>query len=180
MRILMAIRVFFRILLDGDAAQRIHAALGADVTKASKPPQETAATSPPSSTRPAVRSDALTLLATLQREARFLDFIKEPLDQFSDAQIGAAARDVHRDCGAALERMFALAPVRSEEEGTEIEVAAGYDVVRWKLTGNVQGNPPFRGRLAHHGWEARTCELPAWSGSKEAARVLAPVEVEIE
>ena len=55
-------------------------------------------------------SEAITLLAALQREARFVDFIQESLDGYSDAQIGAVARDVHRDCGAVLTRMFALRP----------------------------------------------------------------------
>ena len=72
-------------------------------------------------------SEAITLLAALQREARFVDFIQESLAGYSDAQIGAAARDVHRDCGAVLERMFALRPAVAEEEGTEVEVPAGFD-----------------------------------------------------
>ena len=58
-----------------------------------------------------MRSDAINLLAALQREARFVDFIKEPIAGYSDAQIGAAVRDVHRDCGALLERLFGLKPI---------------------------------------------------------------------
>src|SRR5207302_2940697 len=49
------------------------------------------------------RGEALTLLAVLQREARFVDFIKEPIAAYTDAQIGAAVRSVHKDCAAALE-----------------------------------------------------------------------------
>jgi len=126
-----------------------------------------------------VRSDALTLLSTLQREARFVDFIREPLDSYSDAQIGAAVRDVHRDCGDVLERLFALRAIASEEEGAEIEVAAGFEAARYRLTGHVTGEPPFRGWLRHHGWEATRVELPSWSGTKAAARTIAPVEVEL-
>jgi hypothetical protein len=129
---------------------------------------------------PPARSEAITLLAALQREARFVDFIQEPLGAYSDAQIGAAARDVHRDCGAVLERMFALQPIVDREEGAEIEVPAGFDPGRYRLTGNVAGEPPFRGPLVHHGWEATRCELPAWSGSKTSARVVAPAEVELK
>ena len=51
-------------------------------------------------------------MAALQREARFLDIVKEPLGQFDDAQVGAAARDVLRDCGDVIERMFAVQPVK--------------------------------------------------------------------
>jgi len=90
-----------------------------------------------------------------------------------DAQIGAAARDVHRDCGTVLQRMFALRPAVADEEGKDVEIPAGFDAGRWRLTGNVTGEPPFRGRLVHPGWEATACELPTWSGSSKAARIVA-------
>ena len=125
------------------------------------------------------RSEAVTLLAALQREARFVDFIKEPLDGYSDAQIGAAARDVHRDCGKVLDRLFAIRALNDQEEGSTLEVAAGFDAGRYRLTGNVAGNPPFRGRLVHHGWEAGEVQLPEWSGTTQSARVIAPIEVEL-
>ncbi len=119
-----------------------------------------------SSRRKPVRSEAITLLATLQREARFVDFIKEPLDGYSDAQIGAAVRDVHRDCGKVLDRLFAIRAMVDQEEGSPVEVPAGFDAGRYRLTGNVAGDPPFHGRLVHHGWEAAEVQLPAWSGTQ--------------
>src|SRR5207302_3717082 len=109
------------------------------------------------------RSDALTLLATLQREARLIDFVMEALSGYDDAHIGAAARDVHRACAAALERMFALRPLRSQEEGAPVDILAGYDSAQLTLTGNVTDQLPLRGTLVHHGWQAMQCELPAWS-----------------
>jgi hypothetical protein len=180
MRLLLAVRVFFLILFDRSAAQAIQLALAPESGAAADSGRTSAK---PTDRKPAGksgRSDCLTLLATLQREARFIDFVQESLEGFSDAQIGAAARDVHRDCGQVLQRLFAIQPATGEAEGAELEVASGYDPGQWKLTGKVQGEPPFRGRLAHHGWKATKCELPAWSGSKEAERVLAPVEVELE
>jgi hypothetical protein len=125
------------------------------------------------------RSEAVTLLAALQREARFVDFIKEPLEGYSDAQIGAAARDVHRDCGKVLDRLFAIRAIDSQDEGSSLEVPDGFDAGRYRLTGNVAGNPPFRGRLVHHGWEAGEVQLPEWSGTQQSARVIAPIEVEL-
>jgi hypothetical protein len=125
------------------------------------------------------RSEAVTLLATLQREARFGDCIKEPLDGYSDAQIGAAARDVHRDCAKVLDRLFAIRALNDQEEGSSLEVPAGFDAGRYRLTGNVAGNPPFNGRLVHHGWEAAEVQLPEWSGTQQSARVIAPIEVEL-
>ncbi len=118
-------------------------------------------------------------MSALQREARFVDFIQESLAGYTDAQIGAAARDVHRDCGTVLARMFALQPAVDKQEGDEVEVPPGFDPARWRLTGNVAGEPPFRGRLVHPGWEATACELPSWSGSAAARRIVAAAEVEL-
>ena len=98
---------------------------------------------------------------------------------YSDAQISAVARDVHRDCGAVLKRLFALRPAVDREEGTDVDIPAGFDPTRWRLTGNVAGEPPFRGRMVHPGWEATLCELPTWSGSPASVRVVAPAEVEL-
>ena len=48
----------------------------------------------------AQRDGALALLALLQREGRLVDFLREPLDGYGDADIGAAART----CTAAARR----------------------------------------------------------------------------
>lgn len=137
-------------------------------------------TKPEPAKRGAVRNDALTLLAALQREGRFVDFVKEPIAGYSDAQIGAAVRDIHRDCGALLERLFGLQPVEAAVEGAEIEVPEGFDPARIRLVGKVTGQPPFRGQLCHHGWEATRCELPEWTGSERSLHVIAPAEVELK
>ena len=178
-RIVIAFRVFFATLFRAQVAREVERVLSgtgqptpADAQPAPKPE--------PKKPRAPVRSEAVTLLATLQREARLVDFVKEPLDAYSDAQIGAVARDVHRDCGRVLDRLFALRPIVTEEEGTPIDVPAGFDAGRYRLAGNVAGEPPFRGPLRHHGWEATRLELPSWSGSAAAARTVAPVEVELK
>jgi Domain of unknown function (DUF2760) len=187
MRLWTAIRAFFVVLFNREVAEQVREIL--DRRKLAKPtPIEEAAKveiqkpepkKPPAPKAP-VRSEALTLLATLQREARFVDFVKEPLAGYSDAQIGAVARDIHRDCGAVLDRVFSIARVFTQEEGAEVEVPEGFDAGRYRLTGNVVGEPPFCGRLVHHGWEATKVELPAWSGTESAARIVAPVEVELK
>jgi len=188
-RLVNAIRVFLLTLFSAAVAAEVQALFerralaraGRDagaVKPAAPKARPTEPKRPPQPPAP-VRSDALTLLATLQREARLADFLKEPLAGYTDAQIAAAAREVHRDCGRVLERLFALAPVVGQEEGTDLEVPAGFDAGRYRLAGNVVGQPPFRGRLVHHGWEAAKCELPAWTGSSSAARIVAPVEVEL-
>jgi len=181
-RIVLAIRVFFLTLFSAAVAEGVQRLLGERNRDRGAPGEPAAVPKAPAAPgrRAAVRSEALTLLATLQREARLIDFIQESLGGYSDAQVGAAARDVHRDCAKVLSRLFAIQPIVFEPEGAEVEVPAGFDAGRYRLTGNVAGEPPFRGRLVHPGWQATLCELPSWSGSAEAARVLAPVEVELK
>ncbi|MFN2546972.1 MAG: DUF2760 domain-containing protein [Myxococcales bacterium] len=110
--------------------------------------------------------EPLQALAALQREGRLIDFCEEDLAGFSDAQIGAAARTVHDGCRKALRSLVTLTPVRSESEGASIEVPTGFDPRAVRLTGNVVGNPPFKGVLRHHGWRA-------------GEAVIAPAEVEL-
>jgi len=176
----LALKVFFRALRDRTFAAQLGRLLQGQALTLSttEAPLAGRLRADPGAQAP-TRSDALTLLATLQREARLIDFLMEDLASYDDAQIGAAVRDVHRDCAAALERMFALRPLRSQEEGSHVEILAGYNSLQVKLTGNVPGQLPLRGTLVHHGWQAMQCELPAWSGQEEAARVIAPAEVEV-
>ena len=123
---------------------------------ANRPPGQVGVQPPP-----VARSEALTLLAALQREARFLDIIQEPLGSYSDAQIGAAARDVLRNCAAVLARWFALAAICwRKKKGVPWRCRAGYDPQRFRVVGNVSGDPPFRGQLVHRGWLATKCDLP--------------------
>jgi len=178
-RILLAIRVFFGTLFSGATARRVEQALSGPEPAEKPGPKAKQPASKPAAPKPPARSEALTLLAALQREARFVDFIKEPLDGYADAQIGAVVRDVHRDCAAVIERMFALKPILTDEEGARVTVPAGFETARYHLTGNVTGEPPYEGQMVHHGWKAAKCELPTWSGSPKAAKVVAAVEVEL-
>lgn len=182
MRIFVAFRAFFAALFSGTRAKAIGEVLagGRSEPKAERIEQPVQPKPVVNRPIPPVRNDAVTLLAALQREARFVDIVKEPLSEYSDAQIGAAARDVLRDCGAVLDRMFSLHPIVEAEDGAEIDTPAKVDAARYRLTGNPSGEPPFRGVLGHHGWEASQCELPKWTGSEESARVIAPVEIEVK
>ena len=180
-RIGLAFGTFFKIMFNGEVADSVRAAL--DDSAESRPPALTHDEPPPKPkpTRPpkAARSDAVTLLAALQRDARFIDLVQESLDGYSDAQIGAAARDVIRDCGQVLDRMFAVKPVVDLDEGADLEVPDDYDSGTFHLTGNVSSDPPFRGRLIHHGWQVTQCDLPTWTGSEHSVNVIAAAEVEV-
>jgi hypothetical protein len=168
------LKLALRVLFDGSFAESVQN-LGTTEATPEAPAKIEAPVAPP---KP-VRSEAVALLETLQREARLVDFVKESIDAYSDAQVGAAVREIHRDCGTVLERLFAIRPILHETEGAQVEIAADSDAGRIRLTGNVTGERPSKGKLAHHGWEAQNCELPEWTGSDEAANVLAPAEVEV-
>lgn len=175
MRLWNAVRIFFSTLFNRERAGQVAALLEAPPAV----PQLEDKPKPKPAVEKPTRSEALILLETLQREARFLDFMQESLNEYSDAQIGAAVRDVHQQSAAVLKRLFDFQPVLEQEEGASVEVPPGYDPGVYRVVGNVSGQPPFRGRLTHHGWKARKCDLPAWSGSPEAAKIVAPAEVEV-
>lgn len=124
------------------------------------------------------RDGALALLALFQREGRLVDFLREPLDGFSDADIGAAARDVHRGCRKVLDQHLSLEPVMPGSEEAQVAVPRGFDPAEIRLIGEAPGEPPFRGTLRHHGWRVVDARLPALADGVDRA-VIAPAEVEL-
>src|SRR5437762_10429370 len=123
-------------------------------------------------------ASALMLLASLQREGRFIDFVRQDVAGFSDEDIGAAARVVHAGCRKSIDQFFGLEPASKTSEGKPINIPAGFDAQRIRLTGNVTGNPPFRGTLKHHGWIITEVKMPEISDALDP-RVAAPAEVEL-
>lgn len=121
----------------------------------------------------------LHLLSVLQREGRLLDFFGEDLSLYEDDQIGAAVRSVHEDCKAAMDKYISPVPVLDQEEGEEIEIEPGFDPNAVKLTGNVAGEPPFKGILRHRGWKAGRKEVPRLADVLDSG-IIVPAEVEIE
>jgi hypothetical protein len=176
-RIGLAFKLFFKALGDGDFATRARALFEPGAAPA-QPRIAPATPAPPATVVPA-RSDAISLLAVLQRESRLIDFLKEDISSYADAQIGAAVRDVHRDAAAALERVVGLRPVVEQAEGSEVNLGSPVDANRFRLVGNVGAGSPARGKLQHPGWRATKLELPQYTGAAEGARVVAPAEVEV-
>jgi hypothetical protein len=124
------------------------------------------------------RDGALALLALLQREGRLVDFLRESLDGFSDADIGAAARDVHRGCRKVLDQHLSLEPVMPGTEEDKVAVPKGFDPAEIRLIGEARGEAPFRGTLRHHGWRVVDARLPALVDGIDRT-VIAPAEVEL-
>lgn len=137
-----------------------------------RPPQPAAASAGDPSDR------AIQLLALLQRDGRLVDFLMEDLATYSDAQIGAAVRDVHAACRGALTRYIALEPILAGTEGQPTSVATDVDPAAVRLVGNVTGSPPFPGTLVHRGWRATRIDLPPLS-TLAGRRIVAQAEVEV-
>lgn len=174
----LALRAFFKTLVNHEIAERVRVALDdrrleskAEIEK-SEPEKRQRRPS-----TEAGRSEALTLLSTLQREARFLDLVQEALDEFDDAQVGAAAREVVRDCRKSLQRMFAIEPLAEEEEGASLELGSSISPAKYRLVGKSEGSA---GTIAHRGWQATRCEVPTWNGDRGEALILAPIEVDVD
>jgi hypothetical protein len=186
-RFILAIRCFFALLFKGrlpveaarylpsqpasqPASQLVSLPAEAPPQKAIEPPKSAPAAPPP--------AGAVELLALLQREGRLVDFLEEPIDGYSDAQVGAAVRDIHGGCRKVLGEYFAIEPVMAGAENAPVQVDGGFDQTAIRLVGNVVGQPPYRGVLRHHGWRTTRVELPNL-GALARPAVLAPAEVEL-
>jgi hypothetical protein len=181
-RLWFAYVVFFRILFNGIYAAELHSPKALVPAPAEpkklEPAKVEPKTEPKKEPEPPSLDAALQLLALLQREGRFVDFLEEDVASFADADIGAAARVVHSGCRKALREHIKLEPVRTEEEGVQITLPEPLDVAEVKLTGNVSGKGPFTGALRHRGWRVAEITLPTAVAGHDA-RILAQAEVEL-
>ena len=169
-RLRTALSCFTRALANPDFCRQ--------ATELLRPPQPQARPKPVELPPERVHASGLAVLSMLQREGRLIDFLKEDMAAFSDAEIGAAARVVHAGCRKVFSEYFTIEPVLKDAEGATIQVPAGFDAQRIRLTGNIAGQPPFRGTLKHHGWVATAVRMPAVSETLDP-RVLAAAEVEL-
>jgi hypothetical protein len=151
-----------------------------EVAEEKKPipaPTSTKAAAPPPPAKPTTDA-AVQLLALLQREGRLVDFLREDIQPYDDAQIGAAVRTIHDACRQVLAEHLTLEPVLRGSEGDEVTVPKDFDPSSVRLTGNVTGEPPFRGALRHAGWRAAQVKLPTLPSGQDP-KIVAPAEVEI-
>src|SRR5918911_5058026 len=107
-RISYAFKSFFAILSSG--------ALPPDVAdELTEPKAEAAALTPApaEAAAPPVESTdrAVQMLAILQRDGRLIDFLTEDIAPYSDAQVGAAVRDLHQSCRQSLLKYVQLEPI---------------------------------------------------------------------
>jgi hypothetical protein len=163
-RIRLALRCELKALRDRSFKEKVEPLLLPAKAKPATPPKPSGA--------------PLRLLALLQREGRLLDFLLEDIQAYPDADVGAAVRDIHRQCQAAIKEHLVLEPVLPRPERSEVEIPSGFDPAAVRLTGNVTGQPPFKGTLQHHGWRVKEIKLaPPPEGQDEF--IIMPAEVEL-
>lgn len=174
-RLSYAVRTFFAILM------RDH--IPADVLTALAPapvvPAAPAAPAPPAPKAEAADEGparAAQVLALLQRDGRLVDFLMEDIGGYTDAQIGAAVRDVHAGCREVLGRYMTLEPVLQQDEGSTVTLNGPIDPAKVKVVGNV-GSGAVAGVLRHRGWIARHIDLPQLPAGGRF--VIAPAEVDV-
>lgn len=143
-----------------------------------KTPGEPKKAAPPPAPPKPTTDAAVQLLSLFQREGRLVDFLREDIQPYDDAQIGAAVRTIHQSCRAVLTEHLTLEPVLSGSEGDNVTVPKDFDPSAIRLTGNVTGEPPFHGALRHAGWRASKVKLPAQPAGQDP-QIVAPAEVEI-
>jgi hypothetical protein len=180
-RIGLAFRAFFALLGSGRVPADVIEAAAEDA----QPSGDGAETPATADTVTAAADDgalaadgAVLLLSVLQREGRLVDFLQEDLAGYSDAQIGAAVRDVHANCRRALGGAFDLEPVLDVPENDTSSVEPGTDPAQVKLVGRVVGSGPYRGVVRHRGWQVTRVQLPSLA-APAARRIVAPAEVEV-
>ena len=175
-RISYGLRCFFSILLHGEIPQSI----ALEMVKTPSVVAATAQTAEPRAEEKPLESfdRAVQMLALLQRDGRLIDFLREDVAPYPDAQLGAAVRSVHESSRQVLERYVKLEPVIASDEDQPVTLQAGFDPASIKVIGNATGKPPLRGLLRHRGWRATQVNLPSLpEGSGRS--VVAPAEVEI-
>ncbi|MFN7133925.1 MAG: DUF2760 domain-containing protein [Myxococcales bacterium] len=177
-RFVLAFVAFFAVLFNREFARGVFLLRQRGQPELPTRPERDVTPKKPEQPAANVHAEALHLLAILQREGRLVDFLQEDVSAYGDADIGAAARAVHGGCRKALQNYLSLEPVYREPEGASITLEPGFDASRVRLTGNVVGNPPFRGSLRHHGWRAREVKLPTLPEGQDAT-IIAPAEVEL-
>ena len=155
-RLLMALKAFWKILTDADFAARVELLFSRTPT-----------------------GPDLRILTVLQRDGRLVDFLQEDIDGYSDAQIGAAVRDIHRGCRKSLHDYLTIEPIINADEEAQVQVPSDFDPAAVRLIGNVDGKPPFTGVLKHHGWRVREVHLPLLPVARDDSSVLSPAEVEL-
>jgi hypothetical protein len=152
-----------------------------DKQPSSKPRAEPARPAPPAPAAARADAEIVGFLAMLQEKGRLVDFLMDDINAYNDAQVGAAARIVHAGCKSVLQEHFNIHPLRTEDEGSTVQVPVGYAADEYRLVGKIAGQAPFSGVLVHHGWKTDMVKLPQLLPSASGQLpAIASAEVELK
>ena len=145
-----------------------------------KPQAEPARAAPPAPAAASADAGIVSFLAMLQEKGRLVDFLMDNINHYKDAQVGAAARVVHAGCKTVLQEHFSIHPLRTEDEGSTVQVPAGYAADEYRMVGKIAGQAPFSGVLVHRGWKTDMVKLPQLlPNAPGQLPTIAPAEVEL-
>jgi hypothetical protein len=147
----------------------------------SKPHAEPDRPAPPVHAATGADAEIVSFLAMLQEKGRLVDFLMDNVNPYSDAQVASAARVVHAGCKRVLQEHFSIHPLRTEDEGSTVQVPVGYAPDEYRLVGKITGQAPFSGVLVHRGWKTDMVTLPQLMPSAPGQLpAIAPAEVEMK
>jgi uncharacterized protein DUF2760 len=136
---------------------------------------------PPAPAVNQAEAEVVAFVALLQEKGRLVDFLMEELTSYDDAQVGAAARVIHQGCRQVLQEHFKISAVSDAEEGSQVNVPAGYFADEYRIVGKLSGDAPFTGKLVHKGWKTESVKLPRIIKTDvKRLSVIAPAEVEVK
>ena len=118
---------------------------------------------------------AIFTLNLLQREGRLIDFLQEDISSISDAQVGAAVRQIHTQSAETIEKYFKLRAISEVPEGTETELPKNLEPSTIRLTGSTEQGAN-KGVVRHKGWISSEQSLPQQVGSRNQS-VVCPAEI---
>jgi hypothetical protein len=182
-RPILALKSFFGLLFSGQIPDDVLQKLGLS-RRAPGPAKAAPAPAKPVVEGPTPQDGAVQILSLLQREARLVDFLMEEIGPFTDDQVGAVVRDIHKNSRETLARHVTVSPVVDGVEGTMTTLASvgldAKDTTRLRLIGKVPSEGGVKaGILRHRGWKVDKIELPTLPAGKKLL-VIAPAEVEVE
>jgi hypothetical protein len=169
-------------LTDATLALSVLVLIGLLLSARQKPPSSKPQAEPARAASPApAAAEIVSFLAMLQEKGRLVDFLMDDINPYNDAQVGVAARVVHTGCKRVLLDHFSIHPLLAEDEGSTVQVSAGYAADEYRLVGKIAGQAPFSGVLVHRGWKTDMVRLPQLLPSAPGhLPAIAPAEVELK
>ncbi|MBF0199201.1 MAG: DUF2760 domain-containing protein [Planctomycetes bacterium] len=180
----IALGAFLKCLFNRDFAGQVKelaiARKSRQVEASPEPPEKTVEAPPTPEKEENNNSDwaVISLLAELQKDGRFIDFMEEDLSHYDDEEIGSSVRTIHEGCQKALKRIISKEKIIDQDEESSYRVNKGFNTHHIKLNGKVSDNFPLKGTLVHPGWKVTDVKLG--ERSQHLDKIITPAEVEIE